>query len=389
MRRIAAVTGARSDYGIYLPVFRRIQAAPDLHLLVIAGGSHFSDRHGRTIDAIRADGFEIAAAVDMTVHGDDGPATADAMGRGVLGFAEAYARLAPDLVLVLGDRFEMLSAAAAALPLRIPLAHIHGGELTEGALDDAIRHAVTKLSHLHFVSTEAYARRVVQLGEEPWRVTVSGAPALDNLHDVPLMSRGDIERAYGLPAGRPFLLVTYHPETLEYERTGERVDALLAALSRTDAGIVFTHPNADMGSQAILEGIRAFAARRPGVGVIANLGTQGYFSVMAHAAAIVGNSSSGIIEAASFELPVVNVGDRQHGRARAGNVIDCEPDAEAISAAIAAALRPAFRERLRGMRNPYGDGHAAARIVDTVSRVPLDARLLRKRFHEPAPVGCG
>lgn len=385
MRRIAVVTGARSDYGIYLPVLRRIEASRDLALLLIAGGTHLSTRHGRTIDAIRADGFRIAAAIDMTPRADDGVSMAEAMGGGLSGLARAYADLAPDLVLLLGDRFEMLSAAAAALPLRLPVAHIHGGELTEGALDDAVRHAITKLSHLHFVAAEPYARRIIGMGEEPWRVVVSGAPALDNLRDLPLLPRGDLERTCGLPAGRPFLLVTYHPVTLEHERAAERTDAVLRALDHVGLPAVVTYPNADMGSAAIIERLEAFATARPGLArLVPNLGTQAYFSTMAHAAAMVGNSSSGIIEAASFRLPVVNIGDRQHGRVRAANVVDCGPEPEAIAAAIAKAIAPEFRETLRALCNPYGDGHAAARIVQTLASTPLDARLLRKRFHEEA-----
>ncbi len=388
MRRIAVVTCARSDYGIYLPVLRRIQRSPDLTLLLIAGASHLAEQYGRTIDVIRADGFDVAATVEMMPATDDGLATAEAMGRGVTGFARAYAGVRPDLVLVLGDRFEMLSAAVAALPQRIPLAHIHGGELTEGALDDSARHAITKLSHLHFVSTAQYARRVIGLGEEPWRVVLSGAPALDNLREMPLMTRDELDRACGLgPEGR-FLLVTYHPVTLEHERTLERVDALLDALGRINLPIVMTYPNSDMGSGVIIERMHAFAAASALVHVVRNLGTRAYFSMMSHAAAMVGNSSSGIIEAASFRLPVVNIGDRQHGRVRGANVLDCGPGEPAISAALAQALAPGFRASLRDLVNPYGDGNAAARIVDRLGTEPLGGRLLRKRFHD-APDAAG
>jgi UDP-hydrolysing UDP-N-acetyl-D-glucosamine 2-epimerase len=283
---------------------------------------------------------------------------------------------------VLGDRFEMLSAATAALPLRVPLAHIHGGEITEGALDDAVRHAMTKLSHLHFVATEEYAARVIGLGEEPWRVIVSGAPALDNLRVLQLMPRDELERTFELEAGRPFLLATWHPVTLQPEQGAAQLEALLDALQASGLPAVITYPNADMGSAAIIERLRAFAAGRADVRLVRNLGTRAYFSAMAHAAAMIGNSSSGIIEAASFQLPVVNIGDRQRGRVRGINVIDCAPAVDAIGAALAEAISPSFRQALRGCRNPYGDGAAAARIVDTIASVPLDDRLLRKRFHE-------
>jgi len=381
MRRIAVVTTARSDYGIYLPILRRIEAADGLSLRLIAGGSHLAKEFGYTVDAIEKDGFEVAARVESLPASDSGAAMADAMGRGVIGFARAFADLAPDLVVVLGDRFEMLSAAVAALPERIPLAHIHGGELTEGALDDAIRHAMTKMSHLHFASTEEYARRIVGMGEEPWRVVVSGAPALDNLREMTLMSRDEVGRAYELEADS-FLLVTYHPETLEHERTAERIDELLAALDAASLPVVFTYPNADMGSRTIIERVEAFVASRPSPRVAPNLGTRAYFSMMKYAAAMVGNSSSGIIEAASFSLPVVNIGNRQQGRVRGANVIDCVPRREAIASAIRQAVSPAFRASLAGMSNPYGNGQAADRIVSVLASVPLDARLLRKRFHE-------
>jgi UDP-hydrolysing UDP-N-acetyl-D-glucosamine 2-epimerase len=384
MRRIGVVTGARSDYGIYLPILRRIQSASDLALVLIAGGSHLSAEYGRTIQFIEQDGFDIAATVEMVPESDSGAATADAMGRGVIGFARAYAEHAPDLLLVLGDRFEMLSAAVAALPQRIPLAHIHGGELTEGALDDAIRHAITKMSHLHFAATEEYGRRIVGMGEEPWRVTVSGAPALDNVRELPLASRDEVDREYGLEHGSPFLLVTYHPETLEHERAGERMDALLGALEDAGLPVVFTYPNADMGSRAIIERVQRFVGHHANARVATSLGTRAYFGVMRHATAMAGNSSSGIIEAASFELPVVNIGDRQQGRVRGANVIDCTPDRQAIGAAIRQATSPRFRESLVDLRNPYGDGTASERIVSTLAQVPLDARLLRKRFHAAA-----
>lgn len=384
MRRIAVVTVARSDYGILLPVLREIQRAPDLQLQLVAGGAHLSRNFGDTIGAIERDGFEIAARVETLLASDSPTGIASSVGLGVLGFAGAYARLSPDLLLLTGDRFDMLAAAAAALPFTMPIAHLHGGEQSEGAIDNQIRHAITKMSHLHFVATPTGARRVVQMGEEPWRVTVTGAPALDNLRAMPLLPIAELERLVGIELRPAPLLVTYHPVTLEYEETATQTAELIAALADVERPIVITYPNADTHHRDILHAIRGFAAGRPGVALVENLGTQAYFSLMACAAAMVGNSSSGIIEAPSFRLPTVNIGSRQTGRERAANVLDVPAGREAIRAGIRMALSPAFAESLRDLENPYGDGRAAGRIVRVLRERPLDHELRRKRFHAAA-----
>jgi UDP-N-acetylglucosamine 2-epimerase (non-hydrolysing)/GDP/UDP-N,N'-diacetylbacillosamine 2-epimerase (hydrolysing) len=262
------------------------------------------------------------------------------------------------------------------------VAHIHGGELTEGAIDDAIRHVITKMSHLHFVATETYRRRVIQLGEEPWRVAVSGAPGLDNVLTMDLVAREDLEARLGLNMSRPFLIVTFHPVTLEHENTDTHLNELLRALADLDYGLVFTYPNADTGSRAIIDRIRRFATGRPNATLVDNLGTAAYFGLMKHAAAMVGNSSSGIIEAGSFKLPVVNIGSRQQGRTRGRNVVDVECSRERIVAAIRTATSKAFAAGLADLVNPYGDGHAARRIVEVLRSVPMDARLITKPFHD-------
>ena len=286
-----------------------------------------------------------------------------------------------DMLLVLGDRFEMHSAVVAALPLKIPVAHIHGGELSEGAIDDALRHSITKMSHLHFVATETYRNRVIQMGEEPWRVVISGAPALDNLKTIELPTRAQLSKGYGLREEESFLLVTYHPVTLEHEQTEAQMTALLQALGELDMAVVFTYPNADTGNRAIIQLIGEYVASNSRARTFVNLGTRGYFSMMKHATAMVGNSSSGIIEAASFKLPVVNIGNRQRGRLRAANVIDVGYSRREIAAGIRQALAPDFRARLDDLVNPYGDGHAAERIVETLRAVELNDKLLLKHFH--------
>lgn len=381
-RRIGVVTVGRSDYGIYLPVLRRLRADRAMELGLYVAGMHLEREFGLTVRDIEADGFPIAARVPMRLGPDKPGSIAGAIGRGVAGFARAFERGRPDLLVVLGDRFEMYCAALAALPFTIPVAHIHGGELTQGAIDDALRHSMTKLSHLHFVSTEDYASRVIQLGEEPWRVVVSGAPSLDNLRTLELPVRRELERTIGMPLDPAPLLVTFHPVTLEYEEAGQQVRKLLAALDELGMPVVFTAPNADTGGREIRKAVRAFVRTRRHCVFVENLGTRGYFGLMAHAAAMAGNSSSGLIEAPSFELPVVNVGTRQQGRVRAANVIDVGCSRTEILKGLRKAVSPAFRGTLKGLENPYGDGHAAERIVARLKTVPLDGRLLMKRFHD-------
>jgi UDP-hydrolysing UDP-N-acetyl-D-glucosamine 2-epimerase len=348
---------------------------------------HLSHRFGNTVRAIEEDGFTIADRVEMQLCSDTPEGIASSMGRGTISYAESYARVTPDILVVLGDRFEMHAAALAALPFNIPVAHIHGGESTEGAIDEALRHSITKMSHLHFTSTEVYAQRVIQMGEEPWRVTVSGAPGLDNLNSIRLLTRQELSERFSLALDGATLVATYHPVTLEYRDTKAHLVEFLGALSQVDQSIIFTSPNSDTGNQVVLEGIKEFADQRQNVQITANLGTQGYFSLMSHASAMVGNSSSGIIEAASFELPVVNVGDRQRGRIHSENVIDVGINRQEILGGLSTALSPGFRAGLAGIQNPYGDGFATERIVSRLSSVSIDDRLIKKRFYDLARSG--
>lgn len=386
MRTLGVVTVARSDYGIYLPVLRKIQADTELRLQLIVSGQHLAPEFGLTADAIEADGFEIAERVEMLLASDTPEAVAKSIGLGLIGFAQTYARSRPDILLVLGDRFEMYAAALAALPFKIPVAHIHGGELTEGAIDDALRHSMTKLSHLHFAATDEYARRIVQMGEESWRVVMSGAPSLDNLQAIKLSGISELEAKHGLKLSEPPLLVTFHPVTLEYEQTEQQVEELLAALQASEMPVLFTLPNADTGGRIIMRMIREYVETHASAQMVDNLGTQSYFSLMAIAAAMVGNSSSGIIEAASFKLPVVNIGTRQKGRVRGSNVIDVGYRREEITEGIRKACDADFRASLSQLINPYGDGTAADKIIARLKEVALDERLLIKRFND-VPAG--
>ena len=343
---------------------------------------HLSPEFGLTAQVIESDGFEIGDRVEMLLSSDSPEGIAKSMGLGTIGFAQAYSHCRPDILLVFGDRFEMHAAVVAAVPFKIPVAHIHGGELTQGAFDESLRHSITKMSHLHFAATDAYRRRIIQMGEEPWRVVVSGAPSLDNVSQMSFLSRSALEDAHGLELPGPFLLVTYHPVTLELERTEIQMEELLGALAEVDFDTVFTYPNADTDSRAIIDKINGFAEKNQRAQVAVNLGTQGYFSMMKHATAMVGNSSSGIVEAASFGLPVVNIGSRQRGRVRNANIIDVGYSKDEILEGIQRAASKQFRGSVAQIGNVYGDGRAAESIVSVLKEVALDDRLLTKRFFD-------
>jgi UDP-hydrolysing UDP-N-acetyl-D-glucosamine 2-epimerase len=383
LRRIGVVTVSRSDWGHLLPVLEAMRRAPDLQTVLFVAGMHLSPEFGLTVREIETRGFPIAERVPMLEAADTPEAVAKATGRGVAGFGDAFARQRPDLVLLLGDRFEMLAAAVAALPFALPVAHVHGGEVSEGAVDNQIRHAITKLAHLHFASAAPHARRIAAMGEEPWRIHTVGAPGLDRIAALEPLPREALARELDLPAEGPWLLVTFHPVTLEYRDTAAHVEALLSALEKTDGTLVMSYPNADTARRLIIDRLEEFAARHPRRCRLArNLGERHYLSLLRHADVMVGNSSSGLIEAPSFGLPVVNVGARQRGRLRGANVIDVEASREDILRGIEAALQPAFRAQARAAANPYGDGRAAPRIVHVLRNVPLNARLVQKRFSE-------
>jgi UDP-hydrolysing UDP-N-acetyl-D-glucosamine 2-epimerase len=378
--RIAVVTTSRADYGIYRPLLKRLAADARFDLTVIAAGSHLVREHGYSIAAIEEDGFAIGDRVELLLASDTAEATALAMGLAIQGYARALARLAPDIVVVLGDRFEMHAAAVAASPFPIGIAHIHGGELSFGAIDDSWRHSITKLAHIHFVTTADYARRVAQLGEEDWRIHNVGALGLDNLDVTAPLSRQALEARLGLLLDPAPVVVTYHPTTRNPAQDAAAAP-LLAALDTVDRPIVITAPNADPGNRALRKAYADFAARRPRTALIDNLGVAGYFGLMGCAAAMAGNSSSGLIEAPSFGLPAVNIGERQDGRVRGANVIDCPNDAAAIAAALGKALDPAFRRSIADLPNPYRGANAAApQIVDRLATAPRGRDLLNKRF---------
>ena len=380
MRTIGVVTVARSDYGIYLPLLRLIQKDPGLKLHLIVAGMHWIPEFGSTAKEIEKDGFIIGERVALPLNLDTPEGVATSIGAAVSGYAQCYARKRPDILVVLGDRFEMHAAALGALPFKIPLAHIHGGELTQGAIDDALRHGITKMAHLHFTATEEYAARVKQMGEESWRVVPAGAPALDKIRTMKLLDKKELEKQFGLDLKVPPLLATYHPVTLQYEQTEWQVAEWLKALESFDLPIIFTSPNADTSNRIVRQMIEAFVKTDSRATWVSDFGPIGYFSMMARSRAMVGNSSSGLIEAPSFELPVVNIGIRQEGRVRAQNVIDVGYSFEEIRKGIQKAISPEFKLGLKGMKNPYGNGNASEKIVKVLKEIDLDQKLILKKF---------
>ncbi len=384
-RRIAIITGSRAEYGLLYWIIKTVNEDPALELQLIVTGMHLASEFGSTVSQIKESGFPIAAKVKMPLLSDTEKAIAKAMGEVTVGFAEVYSRLRPDIIVVLGDRFEIHAAVSAAVPFRIPIAHIHGGEATEGAFDEQFRHSITKMSHIHFASLKEYRRKIIQMGEDPKRVFCFGAPGIDNIVKLPLLSREEVYRELNIPPDRRIGVITYHPVTLEVDSSAEQISELLAAVEQIkDIHWVFTFPNADTGNRAIIEKIRGFFKRYPlRCGIYISLGQLKYLSLLKYASLMVGNSSSGIIETPSFKLPVVNIGDRQKGRIRAGNVIDVPKcGRKAVSRAVKMALSLRFRRSLKGLKNPYGNGNASRRIVDTLKKIQLGERLIKKRFYE-------
>lgn len=380
-RRICVVTGSRAEYGLLYWVLRALRDADDMELQLVVTAMHLAPEFGHTVDVIVADGFEINRRVEMLLASDTPGGTAKSMALGLIGLADALEQLRPDVVLVLGDRFEMLMVAQACLVLGIPVAHVAGGDTTEGAFDESIRHAITKMAHVHLVTNELSAQRVRQLGEDPRQVHVVGSPGLDFMTRQPLLERSALEAALGAPLGTRNLLVTFHPVTLEPGASDAQMRELLHALeAQSDETVCWlTRPNADAGGRALAVAIDAWVAeQRPGRAyVYASLGQLRYLSLMAQVDAVVGNSSSGLYEAPSLGIPTVNIGDRQRGRLAAVSVVHCAPDRESIESAISHATSL----DCRAVVNPYGDGESSTRIVEILRRLPPAEQLLKKRFH--------
>lgn len=382
-RRVCVVTGTRAEFGLLRWLMEAINIDPQLTLQVVVTGMHLSPEFGSTYEEIEEAGFSIDAKVEMLVSSDTSVAITKSTGLGMIGFADAYSRLAPDMVVVLGDRFEIFAAAAAAMIAGIPIAHIHGGETTEGAFDEAIRHSISKMSHLHFVAAEEYRRRVIQLGENPARVFTVGGMGIDALEKIDLLTRDELESVLGLELSDRNLLITFHPVTLDgRESSLEQFRELLTALDDFEGiTLIFTMPNADTGGRELSEMVEAFVQANPAAYLFTSLGQLRYLSCMAQMDGVVGNSSSGLTEAPYFNIGTVNIGDRQKGRLRATSIIDCEPNSESIKSAIRMLYSPEFSRDLIDGYKPYGSGGAVNAIINTLVSTSL-TNIQKKEFYD-------
>jgi GDP/UDP-N,N'-diacetylbacillosamine 2-epimerase (hydrolysing) len=383
-RKVCVVTGTRAEFGLLRWLMQEVRASETLELQVIATGMHLSPEFGLTYRDIEEAGFSIDVKVEMLVSADTSTAVTKSMGLGLIGYADAYDRLSPDIVVLLGDRFEIFAAAAAAMIAGIPIAHLHGGETTEGAFDEAIRHSITKMSHLHFVAAEDYRRRVIQLGEHPERVFLVGGLGIDAIKRISLLDRQALEASLDFKFGQKNLLITFHPVTLEGNSSTQQMEELLAALDElTSTNLIFTLPNADTGGREIGGMIQEFVSTHSNSRVYASLGQLRYLSCMKYVDGVVGNSSSGLAEAPSMGVGTINIGDRQKGRLSASSVIHCEPNLKSIREALKRLYEPTFQHSLAETINPYGSGGASQKIVEVLRTHPFNS-LIKKSFFDLA-----
>jgi GDP/UDP-N,N'-diacetylbacillosamine 2-epimerase (hydrolysing) len=382
-KTICIITGTRAEYGLLRPLMAKIRSTSGLSLRIIATGTHLSREFGHTVREIESDGFAITAKVPLSLSSDTPQGTITAMACALEKIGAALSRIKPDIVVVLGDRYEILAAACAATIEKLPIAHIHGGERSEGVFDESFRHAITKMSHLHFVATHEYRSRVIQMGEQPSRVFCVGALGIDNIAGLPLLTKKELERQLKITLGSRFIIVTFHPVTRERNSSRKQAGALLAALDeRKDTFVIFTYANSDTDGKVINHLINAYVrTRRHRSAVFPSLGSLRYLSLMRCADAVVGNSSSGIIEAPSFKIGTINIGDRQRGRTRAASVIDCEPTVQGIRAGFRKLYSRAFQEKLHSVVNPYGTAGAAGQIVEILKKTELPVEI-KKEFYD-------
>ena len=381
-RKICIITGTRAEYGLLRWVMQGIKDDAELTLQIIATCMHLSPEFGLTYKAIEQDGFQIDRMVEMLTSSDTSVGIAKSMGLGMIGFADALHDLQPDLIVVLGDRFEIFSAVSAALVARIPVAHLHGGETTEGAFDEALRHSITKMSHLHFVAADPYRQRVIQMGEQPDRVFLVGGLGIDNIKRLQLLDRATLEASLDFKLGHKSLLITFHPVTLEKATAEKQMEELLVALAiLKDTQLIFTLPNADTGGRALIKMVRNFVAEHTNACAYDSLGQLRYLSCISHADGVVGNSSSGLTEVPSFMKGTINIGDRQRGRLQADSIINCEPTRSSILTALAQLYSDDFQTRLHKVINPYGEGGASAKIVNILKRYPVKD-IVKKFFYD-------
>ena len=380
-RKICVVTGTRADYGLIRWVMGGIRKSSVLELQVVATGMHLSPEFGLTYREIENDGFSIDSRVEMLLSSDSPAGITKSMGIGMIGFADAFSELKPDMLLLLGDRFEIFSAAAAAVPARIPIVHLHGGETTEGAIDEAFRHSLTKMSHLHFVATDEYRKRVIQLGEQPGQVFCVGGLGVDSIIRMKLLGKESLENDLDFKFGARNLLVTFHPVTLEDNSTERQMGELLSALADLkETNIVFTMSNSDTGGRVLFRMIEDFVSRHPQAKAFTSLGHLRYLSCVKQVDAVVGNSSSGLTEVPSFRKGTINIGERQKGRIKASSVIDCVPQKDAILKALKRLYSEKFLDMLKTVQNPYGEGGASDAIVSTIEKIETE-QIIKKIFY--------
>jgi len=381
-RKICVITGTRAEYGLLRWVMQGIKDDPELTLQIIATGMHLSPEFGLTYREIEKDGFQIDRKVEMLTSSDTPVGIAKSMGLGLIGCADALNELKPDLIVALGDRFEIFAAVSAALVARIPVAHLHGGETTEGAFDEALRHSISKMSHLHFVAAEEYRQRVIQLGEQPERVFLVGGLGIDSIKRMKLLDRAELKTSLHFKFGQKNLLITFHPVTLEMSTASNQMDELLAALAAlNDTQLIFTMPNADTEGRALIRMVEQFVAQHSNARAYTSLGQLRYLSCIAQVDGVVGNSSSGLVEVPSFKKGTINIGDRQLGRLHATSVINCEPNRQSIEAALAKLYSPGFQSSLSQVRNPYGVGGASEKVVKTIKHFEIDG-IAKKCFYD-------
>jgi len=382
MRTICVVTGSRAEYGLLFWLMKGIQESDDFKLQLIVTGMHLSPEFGLTYKQIEEDGFVIDRKVEMLLSSDSEVGITKSMGLAMIGFADALAELKPDILVVLGDRFEVFSAVSAAMIAKVPVAHLHGGEVTEGVVDEAIRHSITKMSHLHFTSTEEYRNRVIQLGEQPERVFSVGATGIDNIKRLKLLSRKEFEESIGFKLAKKNLLITFHPVTLENSTAEGQFSNILKAVNELeDTHLIFTKANADTDGRVINQMIDQFVAKHPHKSVAyTSLGQLRYLSSLQYVDAVVGNSSSGLLEAPSFKIGTINIGDRQRGRVKADSVIDCSSDPHSIKEAFKTLYSQTFIDKLNTISNPYDGGNTSVKILQVLRTYPLQ-KILKKSFY--------
>ncbi|MDP6127299.1 MAG: UDP-N-acetylglucosamine 2-epimerase [Dehalococcoidales bacterium] len=381
MKRVAVVTGTRADYGILNPVLRSIEAYQEQSLSLVVTGMHLSEEFGYTVREIEKDGFTIDARVDMMPGNDRLEAMAESVGRGIIGLSQTWETLKPDVILVLGDRVEALAAAISGAYMNIPIAHIHGGDSSKGGLDEYARHAITKFAHIHFPATQKSAERIIKMGEDKWRVHMVGSPALDVILNEPLMPQESTIKKFGVDSSKPLVLMVQHPVTTAAEKAGQQMTETLEAVTATGHPVILVYPNADAGGRRMIEILKDYEKRYTSIKALKSLPRREYLGLMKVASVLVGNSSSGMIDAPSFGLPVVNIGSRQDGRERGNNVINVGHNREEITTAIIRALEDSdFLDEVKRGHNPYGDGKASSRIIKILSGIENTPRLLQKQI---------